>query len=390
MILNDEFFKTLEEVESLPKSNNSQNEKKPVGTGHQMPNGRKKKSKLGGYRPILVEHESDLALESVELESDMKLINERCLSDPLYMSSQDIVSYYVIVYLNQRCPNQMLQSRHELISSDRRSNSLLIQTSKPISQLGFRFKNKHMLDKLDKCNVKTLFDLVNTFNLHSVPHSARYTLANWYLATGNTPVDLVLFINKIPSSKQVLDLQASAKRCVTLISDKLDALVLGERDPFSFLLHDLVHAYKMFSNEYLLKGQIGFYKALLRIYAHEKLKMELKLLLKSDAQFSEEFDYLIADMNSHPRHLLCYLKAILINAFKRKFQLGQSQRLRDVSLDEFDRFFESILQAFNMSEEERQLARELIVHDEDNDEKISKPLSSIDFKTLDNFFLNII
>ena len=68
---------------------------------------------------------------------------------------------------------------------------------------------------------------------------------------------IVLMVDKIPSSRQVLAMQANASRCASLITLKLDGLVMEERDPLSFLLHDLVHAYKMFSDEMLLKGNIN-------------------------------------------------------------------------------------------------------------------------------------
>ncbi len=61
-------------------------------------------------------------------------------------------------------------------------------------------------------------------------------------------------IDVIPSSQKVLALQAEASRCACLITLKLDELVLEERDPLSFLLHDLVHAFKMFSDIKLLEG----------------------------------------------------------------------------------------------------------------------------------------
>ena len=63
-------------------------------------------------------------------------------------------------------------------------------------------------------------------------------------------------VDRIPTSYDVLEMQAAASRCASLITLKLDDLILNERDPLSFLLHDLVHAYKMFSDEMLLKGRI--------------------------------------------------------------------------------------------------------------------------------------
>lgn len=341
----------------------------------------RKKKPRGGYRPMLV-NEADLGRESIELEHDMKLINETNANS---MSVQDIVSYYVIVYVNYRYPNNFLENKHEIIID----KSTI--TSMRISDLPFKFKNKSLENRLRNTNTLTLFDLINTFNLHSVPYSARCTLANWYL--GNK-FDLVLFLNKIPSSRQVLKLQANGRRCVTLISNKIDCAVLGERDPFSFLLHDLVHAYKMFSNDYLLKGQIGFYNALLKLYLDldDNLEADLDSLLKRDERFTDEFDYLISDMNSHPRHLFYYFKAILINAVKRKFNLNDHQRLDGPSLDEFNRLFNLILNRFNMNDLEKSLSNKLIFDDQKQTTgNVSmKPSILNDFTVLDNFFLNFV
>ena len=261
------------------------------------------KKTRGGYRPVLVD-ESKLIQESIELKQPFELINNTCISNRNFMRDQDIVSYYLVSYLNQRYPNQFIENFNPIIS-----DNLSKPTSILIEDLKIKFKNKNIEKKFYKLKIKTLFDLVNSFNLHSVPYSARYTLVNWYL---NNKFDLVLFINSIPTSKDVLLMQAESKRCVSLIADKIDCLVLNERDPLSFLLHDLVHAYKMFNNDYLLKGQIGFYRAIRKIYNSENKSIEVYLdsLCKNDEKFGEEFDYLISDMNSHPKHLFFYFKSI--------------------------------------------------------------------------------
>jgi hypothetical protein len=181
------------------------------------------------------------------------------------------------------------------------------------------------------------------------------------------------------------------------LATKLDKLVMGERDPFSFLLHDLVHAYKMFDNDYLLKGQLGFYKALLKLFSEEtcsdpKFISDFDFLLKNDQKFSEEFDYLISDMNSHPRHLFYYFKAILIIAVKRKHDLKESgSRLSGTSLKEFEQLFETVLERFEMNEIEKNLSRKLIVNNQEqsSEVKFTKPSNAVDFTLLDNFFLNL-
>lgn len=165
------------------------------------------KKPKGGYRPVLV-NENELPLESTLLEPYMQIINNK--EGTNLMSDQDIVSYYILVYLNQRYPNNFLEN---VMSIVKKSDCKVI-SSKLISELPLKFKNPRISSRLSSLNLFSLFDVVNFFNLHSVPFSARSTLVNWYL--GNK-FDLVLFINRIPTSKQVLKMQANSKRCVTLI-----------------------------------------------------------------------------------------------------------------------------------------------------------------------------
>lgn len=339
----------------------------------------KRKKLRGGYRPVLIS-EAQLVDESNNLRSKFEIINSPTVLDKNFLTPQDIVSYYIICYLDQRYPNQLLENFSPLTNKKVKSELL--------SNLNFQLRNKKVMLRITKYDVKTLFDVVNSFNLHSVPMTARNTLVNWYLGKYN----LNLFVNQIPSSREVLRLQAQAKRCVSLIADKINCLVLNERDPLSFLIHDLVHAYKMFSNEYLMKGQVGFYKAVVKLYNNSVTKDFLDNMCLNDEVFKDEFDYLIADMNSHPRHLFYYFKAILINGFKRKVKLEKNEFLSGDSLREFNYIFDSILDTFDMNETEKNLSRKIIF--EENHKKqnnIDNSLNfyhSLDFTLLDNFFTN--
>ncbi|CAF0874690.1 unnamed protein product [Brachionus calyciflorus] len=329
------------------------------------------KKPKGGYRPVLVIDQSQLINESIELKEKFQIINDECIQDSEYMSPQDIVSYYLICYLDQRYPNQFLENYNQIDHENQIK-------SKSIESLKFNFKNKNINLKLKNYKIQSLFDLVNCFSLHSVPHSARYTLVKWYSNKNN--FNLKLFINQIPTSLEVLEMQAQSQRCVSLIADRIDCLVLNERDPLSFLLHDLVHAYKMFSNEYILKGQIGFYKSILKLV--NIFKSDLNLMCGKDDKFKEEFDYLISDMNSHSKHLFYYFKACLINYFKRKFDLSDEKFLSNESLDEFNRLFESFIDVLGMNSFEKNLARNILF------ENTNKDQQSVNFIPLDNFFIN--
>ena len=154
----------------------------------------------GGYRPILVGM-NELAKESIELKSTMETLNNSVMKD------QDKVSLFILIYLNQRYPNNMLENSKKIVEN--------VQIfSEPLENLNLAFKNQKIIKRLQQYNSTTLFDIINNFNLHSVPYTARYSLVNWYL---EGKFDLVLYLNKIPSPREVLVMQANSKRCVSLI-----------------------------------------------------------------------------------------------------------------------------------------------------------------------------
>lgn len=145
----------------------------------------------------------------------------------------------------------------------------------------------------------------------------------------------------------------------------------------------------MFSNDNLLCSQIGFYRALLKLFESESLNEKkqsiLDVLLKADREFSEQFDYLISDMNSHARHLFFYFKATLILAFKRRFGFENKCRLSGEPLNEFNKLFEIILDRFEMNEIEKESARSFI-DDKDLESKFFETSNNFDFYELDKFF----
>lgn len=157
---------------------------------------------------------------------------------------------------------------------------------------------------------------------------------------------------------------------------------MNERDPLSFLLHDLVHAFKMFSNPTLLKSQVGFYKCALRLIDDGYMGPWLTELKRKNDHFAESFDYLISDMNSHAKHLFFFFKAILINAFKDECDASSSDKvLSGGALAEFNRIFDVVLDVFVMNEVEKISARSMLTD--------LVPFESFDFIVLDAFFNKI-
>jgi hypothetical protein len=132
----------------------------------------------------------------------------------------------------------------------------------------------------------------------------------------------------------------------------------------------------------------------IRIFLNEEGSRALNQLLDQDDKFSEEFNYLISDMNSHPKHLFYYFKAILIYAFKRKHGLNErSNLLKGESLENFNRTFELFLSLFEMNSLEKEVSRSMIsLNLEDTLYKKSdsiKPFNLVNFTALDAFFTKL-
>lgn len=378
ILLSDDFLDDMEPIKSEKNVDSPRQQAKLTMKEKQNEKShRDKKKAKGGYRPALVD-QIDLSNESIELIQDMQILIDNLSS----LSDQDVVSLYLLIYLNKRYPNNFLESSNKIIDSNHSKYASTLSRSRQIAEFNIKWRNSKLKKRLD--DHMTLFEFVNSFNLHSVPQSARYSLANWYLEEN---FKLVLFLNKIPTPRDVLEMQANAQRCVTVIYDRLDRLVLGERDPLSFMLHDLVHAYKMFHNEYLLKGQIGFSKAISILLNDEIGSRLINELNENDKEFAHQFDYLISDMNSHWKHLFHYFKATLINAFKTKYNRTTEQsNLSGQSLEHFEKTFDTFLDILKMNESEKNVARNIL-----NESSLLDQTNFAldDFNLLDNYFIKL-
>jgi hypothetical protein len=129
----------------------------------------KPKKKKGGYRPVLVDEET-LKKESLDLEPTMMLLREKHKLSS--MSPQDLVSLYMISYLNQRYSTKFLENFSPIHTSVESYQPISASYKDFISLINFEAK-------LEKYKSKSLYDIINSFNLHSVPHSARTALAKW-------------------------------------------------------------------------------------------------------------------------------------------------------------------------------------------------------------------
>ncbi len=80
-----------------------------------------------------------------------------------------------------------------------------------------------------------------------------------------------------------------------------------------------------------------FYKNL--IYSYNQFDK----LCKEDPIYAEKFDYCLSDMNSHPEHLLSYLKAITIEFFLRRENKTLYEPLSELGQENWEQFKSSVL-----------------------------------------------
>ncbi len=105
----------------------------------------------------------------------------------------------------------------------------------------------------------------------------------------------------------VLHLQTRGQRCVTCLLPPADlSQYTHDRDPLSFCLHDLMHAYHFYADPTLLSAQVGVARTI-----EKALKENILSDLYQQPDFQHKFEYAYADMNAHPIHLLKYLRAIM-------------------------------------------------------------------------------
>lgn len=154
-------------------------------------------------------------------------------------------------------------------------------------------------------------DLFNKFALKSTPPKVNRALLNF--STNKYPLELMF---KIPTPREVLDQQKNGRRCLTLITKEkqMKDYILGERDYLGFCLHDLLHADHFYHSNLSYQGQLGLYKLL----AFEMDKGVFDNLLENE-KFEAEFEYIIADMNAYPIHLLKCLKSAIIHYGSKDF-----------------------------------------------------------------------
>jgi hypothetical protein len=114
---------------------------------------------------------------------------------------------------------------------------------------------------------------------------------------------------QVPTVRDVLRMQVRGTRPITVIADypRLLEPVLEKPDAFAFICHDLEHAWQFFHDPDRHRSQRRFAQLLDDAIEQGRFARYL-----TNPVFAEKFDYLAADMNTHPAHSLQYLRAILL------------------------------------------------------------------------------
>jgi hypothetical protein len=244
------------------------------------------KNRQGSYKKVLLT-EASMKPSGEYLQKNIEILTK------LPLSTYDFCTLYILLFLRIRHPKNWLQKKNSLkIASDTHSNLL------DLIPLEFDL-NEWEKEKLKDVSTHSLF---TSFSLRGIPMAVNRTMINW----GSGIWNIALF-TYIPSPRELLRLQVKKTRCITLTiaKDEIDQLVLSSRDPLSFVLHDLLHADHFFNQEESLKGQLGFYSLINKVYD----RAELKKSLKEDSQFKNDFEYVVSDMNAYVIHLLKCLKS---------------------------------------------------------------------------------
>jgi hypothetical protein len=175
---------------------------------------------------------------------------------------------------------------------------IYLQGLRPRDYLGARLKPAHSQDQTLPEGVQ----LFANFSLRSIPQAAHRTLVAW--ASGDYQLRL---LDCVPQPLELLRLQASGQRVVTCFFRENEVTALhGGREAFVFALHDLIHADHFFRDKNLAREQIKFYQEILA-----EIEAGIYADYLADENFKQKFEYLIADMNSHPEHLRAYLRALI-------------------------------------------------------------------------------
>jgi hypothetical protein len=246
--------------------------------------------RAGRFKKKLVS-ESELKLEAKPVLEEFFSLHSLLIDSKI--TDAEFTASYILIYLNYRFPHKWLGAYKE---GERVSGTNW-------RKIPFKF-HPHILKRLER--VESIQEIFSNFALKSTPSSVNRTIVEW--SRGNYRPVLMFTIPKPP---EVLMQQKAGRRCVTcIIDERISSYILGERDALSFLMHDLIHADHFFFQNESYHGQLGFYGLLSKTYNYFKL---------NHPKFSDEFEYIMADMNAYAIHLLKCLKSAMVYYFDESY-----------------------------------------------------------------------
>ncbi len=155
------------------------------------------------------------------------------------------------------------------------------------------------------------------YHVRGVPEGAVQGLRYW---AAGFPVRL---LRDVPAPREILELQAQGRRCVTLLDA---ALAAGPyQDPLAFALHDLRHLAKFAAPAHYFE-QVGFFATLARAQTTPAWsRFEAGL----DVSWQTDRDQVLADMNGSSVFLFAALKMKLKMAARRALARLSARPARD-------------------------------------------------------------
>lgn len=173
----------------------------------------------------------------------------------------------------------------------------------------------------------TLCELQAKANLLGQPGYATCCIERWF--RGERPLVLLW---RIPSATELLDMQATGKRCVSALSSATAlSTIFGHRDCLEMLVHDLSHAEHFVNEKY--EQQVGFFaflRATVRPIHEEQWSSTF------GHRWRLAWQYVSSDMNSTAVHMLLTLKYQLMGAVARATLWKRGHTVPDDNEEDFE------------------------------------------------------
>jgi hypothetical protein len=187
------------------------------------------------------------------------------------------------------------------------------------------------------------------FSFKGIKLATNRSLIQWH--NGDYPLELHF---NIPTPLEVLRIQSLGKRCVSIMAyhEQVIEYQKLDRDPVSFLIHDLIHADQFYFQNEMYRCQ----RVLNQIFYSLYLQQHWDLYFDFQPEFKSKLDYVFSDMNAHPIHLLKVLKSDLVKTPFWQDTLSKISLLLPKSSS-----FTDLFEKLNTKEENSNLHKQIVV-----------------------------